>query len=98
MLGSITLINRLKQGPYPTLEKEVNGLLFQSKYTPLLVSIQIVQWKKAQQASQMQMFSVVAVTGIMHSLDKRVASRPQDLTLFQMCWNIISQVYDCTTE
>ena len=50
--------------------------MFQSKYTHPLVRIQIAQQKETPQASQMQMFSVVAITAIAHSLDNRVASRP----------------------
>ena len=43
ILGSRAALSRLRQGPYPTLEEDVNDLLFQSKYTHPLVSIQIAQ-------------------------------------------------------
>lgn len=46
ILGSIAALNKLRQGPYPTLEEDINDLLFQSKYTHPLVSIQIAQQKE----------------------------------------------------
>lgn len=92
------IIGRLRPGPYPTLEEEVNDLLFQSKDTQPLVAIQIAHPGrrscklvkcKCSSLLQLLLLRTAWIIGLLTSWD---------LTLSQeMCQSKIRQLHNCTT-